>query len=1000
LSVKSTFENDLIVTSIEFLNYGNMLSFEWLPSSDNKKSGFIKSNNVTLIGNIHFDPYNLWENDCLKSKIENSLLFDSWIKSFSLKMKNEELNALDIDLKLLKLFNQHWIEFNHGNNFFYSSVRFQIEKEQDKQVDDLKKIEKFSIIFPIKLNFKKPSIIKGNSNVEFPISQVHSSVYQKNLTIQNPSGSNLLVQIMFSNNYPQKEELFNLLDNEPDLFSANTQIVESLKKQTNKKISDDNSPQTAFSIHVPLTFTQFNFDHQKLVRLIENEYNVLPSKNSFVFLIPPNETRTIQVKFKPTKIGQFEDLIIIRNNLTVIETFTVKGESGTAELNINNMVPMRNSLFFEGLSSLSETTSTSDLSNVIIEMNKNDFENCDANMPEFTENDLKDDAINFKNYLKSLPDNESELIHEKKAYKTSFRSNSGILLRSFLVLKNVGTTDLNVFSVMFDGEPCFSRGIELVDCSPFIIETYPNNIYLLEVRYRPDFTMSLIRKSLTVATNIGDLEYLIEIKIPHNMLATCHDSLPRPVFEEYLYYIGTFLVILFVFIMLLTSMLESRSIIKYQYKMYRNLYLSTNSEEKIMIGQQLQQQLESDELFQSNKYETTVVIPPLPTTAQIISVNNKQRTKSSSTEIILNNTNNSISPPASPRVLKYTQSTTTENSLTHRNLAKSLSSPRSANNNVDTTVGLNSSPNTNKKALNPNITKKLKEKETESDSSLTATTTPIIAPTTPASSKIHSKSIVTKQISSPIVQNNLLENKLQDETDNKAKPFVFPKNNSKLKSTKSLGLNENLPETTIEVNTNTTPTSPNNKKMNKQNHVTQNDALAVQRRNYLNQQKIQKMNTKNTDNSNVKQPVVQLTRPSGDIENKKFNSYNNNNIHTNNNTINNIINNKNQTKFLNTNNYNNQSNLNTQDLDFLNNQFRRLQQQNHQQLKEIKQMNETTGTNNKTNNSPTMSTTNINSLQRNHQNFYQKKSQYDLINILLNSNKIEQEQSESCNYIY
>jgi hypothetical protein len=145
-------------------------------------------------------------------------------------------------------------------------------------------------------------------------------------------------------------------------------------------------------------------------------------------------------------------------------------------------------------------------------MNKNDFENCDSNMPEFTENDLKDDAINFKNYLKSLPNNESELIHEKKAYKTSFRSNSGILLRSFLVLKNVGTTDLNVFSVMFDGEPCFSRGIELVDCSPFTIETYPKNIYLLEVRYRPDFTMSLIRKSLTVATNIGDLEYLIEIK--------------------------------------------------------------------------------------------------------------------------------------------------------------------------------------------------------------------------------------------------------------------------------------------------------------------------------------------------------------------------------------------------------------------------------------------------------------------------------------------------------
>merc|ERR1712129_113174 len=154
----------------------------------------------------------------------------------------------------------------------------------------------------------------------------------------------------------------------------------------------------------------------------------------------------------------------------------------------------------------------------------------------------------------------------------------GIVLRGYLVLKNIGTTDLNVLNVVFDGDSCFSRGIEVTYCSPFTIPPYKpeaplnESIFLLEIRYRPDFTMSLIEKSLILETNIGDLRYDIVVQIPHYMLSVCHDSLPRPPLEGYLFYLGISLVLLLVLVMLLTSMVESRSIIKYQNRIYRQIY--------------------------------------------------------------------------------------------------------------------------------------------------------------------------------------------------------------------------------------------------------------------------------------------------------------------------------------------------------------------------------------------------------------------------------------------
>ena len=263
---------------------------------------------------------------------------------------------------------------------------------------------------------------------------------------------------MFLNSYPQKENLLGLIQNDAAFFPAESK--QNFKQTFLKPAAKLDE---AFSLHMPIPS-----DHQRLVQTIEENYNVVPSRNSFLFLVPPNESRHIQIKFKPNRLGRFEEMLVLRNNLTVLDAFIVRGEAGTAQLNVNHMAPMRNSLFFDGLNTdvLTEPTATSDLSNLVVEMTSADFSNCDAKAIEPSESDLNADAASFR----AVP---------SRGYKTSYRSKEGILLRTFLQLRNLGNTELNVFSVLFDGEPCYSRGIELTDCSPFSVP--PNGTYWLEV---------------------------------------------------------------------------------------------------------------------------------------------------------------------------------------------------------------------------------------------------------------------------------------------------------------------------------------------------------------------------------------------------------------------------------------------------------------------------------------------------------------------------------------
>ena len=99
-------------------------------------------------------------------------------------------------------------------------------------------------------------------------------------------------------------------------------------------------------------------------------------------------------------------------------------------------------------------------------------------------------------------------------------------------------------------------------CKPFTIGVGRNGYAVLDILYQPDFTMSVVRKKLTLETSIGELHYQLEVRIPSHLLSVCHDSLPRPLIETYLFYFGLFSTLCLSLVMLLASLFESRSIVR------------------------------------------------------------------------------------------------------------------------------------------------------------------------------------------------------------------------------------------------------------------------------------------------------------------------------------------------------------------------------------------------------------------------------------------------------
>jgi hypothetical protein len=474
--LKSTFGTNLRIKFVEFSNYGHAFSFDWI-SDLSESYGIVRAESTSLLGFIQFDSRVLCNDDCYLGLsprthhsiidqtslfIENfdnlesyevSILYDLWTRSFQLRqlniLSNENSDAFDIDSKLLMLYYKRWslmMELKEKNDLFKSLLRLEMENENNADI--------LSLSFPINFNFEWPCLLKNTQKIHFSSTQVHVGTRVKNLTVINPSNMKVLMQIMILDAYPQSENLIKLFKN----ISAHYGLKNS-----------------------PIQYDTLNEDDLNDVG--DNVFTLTSSasstistsnKNVIVISLEPNQSADIQIQFKPEKMKIYHSLLLIRNNLTIMDTYFIKAKGGSANVRIENMAPMKSSLFLNDINQNFVSQKSSDYSPLEFQMSDNDFKLCGDSTGSYFKkfNPFSGSNSGFNEEEKSkkkkefvlAKTNNGETIYlpidflnatiepnnydlQNKDYVTAYEVNDGIVLREIFELKNIGDAKLFVYSI-------------------------------------------------------------------------------------------------------------------------------------------------------------------------------------------------------------------------------------------------------------------------------------------------------------------------------------------------------------------------------------------------------------------------------------------------------------------------------------------------------------------------------------------------------------------------
>lgn len=75
---------------------------------------------------------------------------------------------------------------------------------------------------------------------------------------------------------------------------------------------------------------------QRLREGVENALGVKPHKRTITMLMEPGQRERLRVGFRPKDDLPRTSLILVRNNLTIIETMVLRGQGGRGEMRFSN----------------------------------------------------------------------------------------------------------------------------------------------------------------------------------------------------------------------------------------------------------------------------------------------------------------------------------------------------------------------------------------------------------------------------------------------------------------------------------------------------------------------------------------------------------------------------------------------------------------------------------------------------------------------------------------
>uniref|UniRef100_A0A8R1IPW0 Transmembrane protein n=1 Tax=Caenorhabditis japonica TaxID=281687 RepID=A0A8R1IPW0_CAEJA len=319
-----------------------------------------------------------------------------------------------------------------------------------------------------------PRLLTRNS-IHFPLTALGNFTIV-NLTLANPTQVPVAIQVIPLVIYPDAESLVELM--RPHLASDLTDHVEM-----NETLMFSLRDTELFTLKPdsPVPKLREAFEHHLNHDMARYNGEINIPRFTLSMILRPNTKVRLRLGFLPSDYTLRSSLLLIRNNLTGIEPVVMYGKGARIGVKV------------EGVEARSKKP-------LLFEIRHDHLTDCN---------------------------NPKRLMHKLHSTLT--------VRRPFQVM-NSGEVQFTVTNMSINGVPCENRGFRILNCYPFRLQ--PNETYALDIAYTPDFLTTTNEADLQLYMHMNGSAWLFPLAatVPGDMLAKCHQALPRPPFENIMYY--------------------------------------------------------------------------------------------------------------------------------------------------------------------------------------------------------------------------------------------------------------------------------------------------------------------------------------------------------------------------------------------------------------------------------------------------------------------------------
>ncbi|KAF2366200.1 Transmembrane protein 131-like [Trinorchestia longiramus] len=510
LQVLSTFGHSMMVDGV-LPQLPSVHHFQYEGAEGEQQQYILHPNTLTSIGRLIFDPRRFCQDRCYLGFLLSDKSGQQW--SSSLAMAG---HVAATDAGLLEQLQQRY--HNISAPSFNSSL-----------VLHTSHLHAFP--FTVKVSLVWPRVTQSEL-LQFPLTQLHNSSLAL-LPLHNPTDSVLFVQLLMLHHYPSPHVLSVALhlnlDGHEDHDSGEVFRFADLEPPPGGEGEDcawgcvTADPEAAAEL-------------QQHRRHVEADLSTRAARESVVLRLSPGQQASVRVVFQPGTVGTHEGVVLVRNNLTVVDTVRLQGRGGQGTVRFANRKP-----------DASATPLTFSLA-------AKHLQDCDA-APK------RGATSGGSSSVRALRD-------PKLTVKRTFTA------------RNTGDLSVTITGFLVAGAPCYNYGFKVIQCDVFTLE--PNASRRIDIAFSPDFTLSKVQQSLELITDGSSgphsLGYTLQATVPSTLLQPCSLIVPRPHWEALLFYGFFTMLIVMLAACVLMAVIDAHALIKSSASMAASLQVPLDRE--------------------------------------------------------------------------------------------------------------------------------------------------------------------------------------------------------------------------------------------------------------------------------------------------------------------------------------------------------------------------------------------------------------------------------------